>query len=79
VSIVTDDRGTHQSIDPVSNYTGVVNFTYYQVEEYDTIEWIASATYGDGRNWWVIANANPEILDWNDLEVGTILRIPNAQ
>lgn len=78
VTTITDHRGPHQVMAPVPNYTGSFAFTYYQVEEGDTPEWIAYSTYDDGRLWWTIANANPEILDWTDLPVGTILRIPSA-
>lgn len=53
-------------------------FTYYQVEEDDTIDWIASEYFGDGRMWWAIADANPEILDWMHLPIGTVLRIPRV-
>lgn len=78
VDVVTDARGTHQAISEVDPISGVINFTYYQVAEYDTPDKLAYETLGDGRLWWMIANANPEILDWTSLKVGTIIRIPSA-
>lgn len=78
VEIVTDDRGTHQSVSVPAPVDQVVTFTYYLVEDDDTIDFIAYQFYNDGRLWWVIADANPEILDWKTLSIGTVLRIPSA-
>jgi hypothetical protein len=39
---------------------------------------LAEQFLGKGQYWWMIADCNPEILDWNDLQVGTIIRIPSA-
>lgn len=78
VEVVEDDRGKHQSVSIPLATSRAVRFTYYQVEEDDTIEWLAFLTYGDGRLWWIIADANPEILDWTALTIGSIIRVPNA-
>lgn len=79
VGVVNDAvRGGVQAITYVQPLSGVYNFTFYQWEDHDTIDWIAFSTYGDGTLWWKIANANPEILLWETVRPGTIIRIPNA-
>lgn len=55
-----------------------VSYTFYRVGAGDRVDTIADDFYGDARLWWIIADANPEILDWLDLQVGNIIRVPNA-
>jgi hypothetical protein len=41
---------------------------------------IALKTLGDQNLWWIILKCNPEICDpWNDLEIGSILYIPDIR
>jgi nucleoid-associated protein YgaU len=54
------------------------NFTYYQVKQGDRIDLLARLFYGDDTRWWVIADANPDILDWTTLPTGLVLRIPSV-
>jgi phage tail protein X len=56
----------------------VFNFTYYRVRDIDRIDGLARYFFGDETAWWIIANANPEILAWDEIEDGTIIRIPDA-
>lgn len=44
----------------------------------DQIDYLAFSAYGDETQWWRIADANPEILFWNNLTAGTQVRIPSA-
>lgn len=77
LSVVDDPvRGQHQSLSlaPVTEQT--IQFTYYQTTADDTIDMLAYSFIGKGQYWWMIANANPEILDWNELVPGTVIRIP---
>lgn len=53
-------------------------YTYYAVTVADRIDQLAYAFYGDPTKWWKIADANPEIMDWSSIQVGTVIRIPNA-
>ena len=76
LTVVTDHRGTHQVVNPQGPQELVVSYTYYQIAEFDTIDRIAEDVFGDGRLWWKIADVNPEILDWSDLTVGDIIRVP---
>jgi len=78
VDVVTDDRGTHQSVNTSPPQDMVFEFTYYQIGAWDRPDTLASFLYDDGSLWWVIANANPEILDWSKMKVGDIIRVPRV-
>lgn len=54
------------------------DFTYHQVSAAETIDQLAFHIYGDGSKWWIIASANPEIIDWFDITAGAIIRVPSA-
>lgn len=71
----TDIRVT---IVPSSAAAWQFNYTYYMVKQGDRIDTIARFFYGDDTKWWLIADANPEILDWMTLTPATVLRIPSA-
>jgi phage tail protein X len=45
---------------------------------FDSIDILAARYYGNESSWWMIAEANPRILDWTSIPVGTIVRIPNV-
>jgi nucleoid-associated protein YgaU len=53
-------------------------FTYvtYVWTGHDRLDRLSYANYGDSSQWWRIADANPEILDFNNLLPGTLIRIP---
>lgn len=53
-------------------------FTYisHQYTDTDRLDNLANQYYGDPTQWWQIANANPEWIDWTSVPAGTILRIP---
>jgi hypothetical protein len=53
-------------------------YKYYLWKSTDRPDTLAYTNYGDATLWWFIANANPEILNWSDLSVGTVIRIPNS-
>jgi nucleoid-associated protein YgaU len=79
VTVVDDPlRGQHQSVDPASPTDRTIQFTFYQVDADDTADSLAYDLLGKGQYWWMIADANPEILDWNNLVPGTVLRIPSV-
>ena len=52
------------------------NYQFYQVLEGDRIDNIAFKFYGDPLRWWVIADANPQRLDWSSLIPGEVIRVP---
>ena len=78
VDLVTDHRGTHQSVNVPTPTDTTFSFTYYQVEEGESVDYLAHVMFGDGRLWWVLADANPEILDWSYVPGGLILRVPHV-
>lgn len=59
---------------PQSPYT--FTFQQYQVTGADRPDSLAVDFYEDESKWYAIADANPEILDWTNMPVGQIIRIP---
>lgn len=55
-----------------------INYSTYTWQDGDQIEYLAWSAYGDEQAWWVIADANPEIMYWNDLTRGTKVRVPSV-
>lgn len=55
-----------------------INFSTYTWQDGDQIEYLAWSAYGDEQAWWVIADANPEIMYWNDMPRGTKVRVPSV-
>lgn len=51
-------------------------YANHQVAVGERIDTIAYQYYTDATMWWKIADANPEIMVWDDIPVGTIIRIP---
>lgn len=55
-----------------------ISFSTYTWRDGDQIEYLSYSAYGDEQSWWLIADANPEILFWNAVPNGTEVRVPNA-
>lgn len=55
-----------------------VTYTGYIWEEGDRIDLLADLHYGDVNKWFIMADANPEVLDWHEVPAGTIIRIPTS-
>jgi len=53
-------------------------FAYADVTVTDDDRWdlLADKYLGDPYRWWEMADANPEIFWWGDLEPGTRIRMP---
>ena len=79
VNVAKPDGTDVQVITPSSATAYTFNFIYYIASAGDRIDTIANAFYGDPTQWYVVADANPEILDWSVIDPGTLLRIPSAQ
>lgn len=56
----------------------VVQYVFHQVTANERIDQISYTYYKDATRWWVIADANPEILDFSSLTAGSLLRIPTS-
>ena len=77
-TVVDGPSGARMTIVPGRQVSWAFNFTYYAMKDGDRIDLLALDLYGDGSLWWKIADANPAILDWTDITVGTILRLPSG-
>lgn len=77
ISVVDDpQRGQHQEVVPGPAVDRSFAFTFYQVTDGDTVDMLGYTFFGAGQLWWMLADANPEIIDWNNLPVGAVLRVP---
>jgi len=54
-----------------------VSYSFTFIHHTARADSIAYQYYTDPTLWWRIADANPEILWWDDLTPGTVLRIPS--
>lgn len=52
-------------------------FQYYRVQIGERLDTIAYKVLGRPDLWWVIADANPEIVYPDNLVTGSIIRIPS--
>jgi phage tail protein X len=75
---VGPDGETRQEMRPAFPRSRLISYTYYRVIDGERVDTIAHDFYGRGDFWWMIADANPEILDWLALDPGTVIRVPNA-
>lgn len=55
-----------------------ISYSTYTWRLGDQIEYLAYSAYGDEQSWWVIADANPEILFWDNIKPGTHIRVPHV-
>ncbi|TKK84693.1 hypothetical protein FDA94_29200 [Herbidospora galbida] len=55
---------------------GVIRFTFHQMSEKDRWDTLASEYLKDVTLWWMILDANPEILDPFDIRPGQVIRLP---
>lgn len=78
--LVTIDNNGNNVVVIVPGVQESYTFTYvnYLVNGGDKVDQIANSFYNDPTQWWRIADANPEILDWTFLQAGTLIRIPNS-
>lgn len=77
---ITNSAGLTKStiiINP-PNKAVVYGISTYTWQLGDQIDYLSFSAYGDETQWWRIADANPEILFWNNITPGTQVRIPSA-
>lgn len=93
MSVDASSRYANNVITPIQGIDGIVrptiiinppgeqriSYSTYVWQDGDQIEYLAWSAYGDEQAWWIIANANPEIMFWNDLARGTEVRVPSVQ
>jgi len=78
VGRVTENNVTRTIIVKKPVRPNTFDFTYYQWFDGDRIDLVARDYFDDERLWYVIADANPEILVWTEVAVGTVIRIPSG-
>jgi prophage DNA circulation protein len=78
VTLYTDSGEPRQTIVAGEQFPFVVNYIYHQVTGSERIDQLAYQFYRDSTRWWVIADANPQIMDWSTLTTGTLIRIPTS-
>jgi len=54
----------------------IFKYTYYTVTFADRIDNIASTFLGNPALWYQIAQVNPQVMNWLNLQPGTVIRIP---
>lgn len=75
--ITTEVRGKlAQVIVPGAQQPQTFTFLSYQLTVSDSLDLLAQRYYGDPAKWYIIADANPEIMMWWPLPVGQVIRIP---
>lgn len=57
---------------------GTLSYREHTYKQGERIDNIAVEYYQDPGLWWVILNANPEIVDPTNIAPGTIIRVPNV-
>lgn len=53
-----------------------ISYVSHLLTAQDRLDNLANQYYGDPSQWWVIAGANPELIDWSALATGTVIRVP---
>jgi nucleoid-associated protein YgaU len=75
-NLTGSDGIIRQTIMPRASVSRNLVVTDYTWRAGDRVDLLAARAYGDETLWWVMADANPQILDWTSIPVGTIVRIP---
>jgi hypothetical protein len=80
ITPITDTSGVTRSTIIIEPPESAVTYSIstYTWQQDDQIDYLSYSVYGDETQWWRIANANPEILFWDNLTPGSQIRVPNA-
>lgn len=76
VVTVTQNGQDRNVIVPSAQRALSFNYISHLMSANDRIDSLAFQYYNDATRWWQIADANPEILDFSNVPIGTILRVP---
>ena len=67
---------------PIVFYTfsdiGRVSYHEYTWRTGDRLDNLAMHFYSNPERWWIIPEYNPQIVDFQNIPAGTILKIPNV-
>lgn len=74
---VTDKNGNTHTVKRARPYRALEGDFLYQVRHGDRLDLLAYKFYRSGRKWWLICDANPDLMHPDEaLQVGRILVIP---
>jgi len=74
-TVEVDGKSIVYILPPNQNVT-IFTYTYYTVTFADRIDNIAATFLGNPSLWYRIAQVNPQVMNWLDLQPGTVIRIP---
>lgn len=77
-AFISENRPCVQCIYFSSQEAFTFGYVYHLWKDTDRPDSLAHTFYGDATMWWYIADANPEILSWDNIQAGTLIRIPNS-
>jgi hypothetical protein len=79
-ALVTEDVNGKDTIyiTPSAPVSYTFKYSYYIVNGSDRIDNIAAAYFGDPTQWYLIGDANPQVMNWLSIPAGTIIRIPQV-
>ncbi|WP_371590926.1 hypothetical protein [Streptomyces sp. NBC_00470] len=78
VTRTTEDGVAKKVLLPRPTVTRRASVTTYQWKQSDRVDLLAQQFYQDPTQWWRFADMNPQILNWEDVKPGTMLRIPRV-
>lgn len=70
------DGQTVNVIVPGQQVPQTFSYVSHMMTDNDRLDNLSYRYFGDPTQWWQIANANPEWIDWTAVPPGTIIRIP---
>lgn len=65
-------------ITPSEAVSYTFQYNYYVINGSDRIDNISNAYLGSPLIWYLIGNANPQIMNWLEVSPGTTIRIPKV-
>lgn len=75
VAIQKDGRVANVIV-PGQQVAQTLTYVSHLLTDLDRLDNLSNQYYGDPSQWWQIANANPEWIDWTAVPPGMIIRIP---
>ena len=79
LAVIDVDNTPRQVIVAGEQTSFTFNFTNYLVKDKDRLDLLAYTFYGDALKWWLIADANPQVMLWDTLVAGSVIRVPVVQ
>lgn len=78
-ALVPDRAGNLQlAIMPRRPDAQTLRVTDYRWRTSERVDDVAARYYGSESSWWMFAEANPSILDWNQVQAGQQILVPRG-